>query len=102
MAWRSAKAAGDVQQILAFYTPDFNSNGKSLAQWTPTLLSELSETQGHAIQLKDVSYLRWVDTADTMVVTFGEVAEGIRTGWTKRQYWVRQDNRWKIFFEGIM
>jgi hypothetical protein len=49
-----------------------------------------------------VSYLRWTDSADTMVVTFGEVAEGTRTGWTKRQYWVRQSNQWKIFFEGTL
>ena len=102
LGWRNAKTAGDVQQVLAYYTSDFSSNGKTLAQWLPTLKSELAETQGRTIQLKDLSYLRWVDTADTMVVTFGEVAEGIRTGWTKRQYWVWQDNRWKIFFEGIM
>lgn len=101
-AWRNAKTSGNLQHILSFYTPDFNSNGKTLEQWMPTLKNELAEAKGRTIQLKDVSYLRWVDTADTMVVTFGEVADGTRTGWTKRQYWVRQDNRWKIFFEGLM
>lgn len=102
-AWRNAKTAGNLKQVLTHYTPDFNSNGKTLAQWLPTLQSELNQTQGRTIQLKDVSFLRWVDTdADTMVVTFGEVADGTRTGWTKRQYWIRQDNRWKIFFEGVI
>lgn len=101
-AWRNAKTSGNLQQILSFYTPDFTSNGKSLAQWTPTLRAELSEVQGRTIQLKDVSYLRWTDAADTMVVTFGEVADGTRTGWTKRQYWMRQGNQWKIFFEGVI
>ena len=101
-AWRNAKSSGDLQQILSFYTPDFTSFGKSLSEWTPTLKSELAETQGRTVQLKDVSYLRWTDTADTMVVTFAEVADGTRTGWTKRQYWTRQDNRWKIFFEGVI
>jgi L,D-transpeptidase YnhG len=35
-----------------------------------------------------------------MVVTFGEVTCG-RThgGTTKRQYWVRQGNQWKIFMK---
>ncbi|MCF8209073.1 MAG: L,D-transpeptidase family protein [Rhodoferax sp.] len=101
-AWRNAKTAGDIGQILSFYTEDFNSNGKNLAQWTPSLKSELTETRGRTIQLKDVSYLRWTDTAETMVVTFGEVADGDRVGRTKRQYWIRQNNRWKIFFEGQM
>ena len=99
-AWRNAKTSGNIDRILSFYTPDFNSNGKTLAQWTDTLKSELSKVQGRTIQLKDVSYLRWTDSADTMVVTFGEVPDGTRSGWTKRQYWMRQDNQWKIFFEG--
>lgn len=101
-AWRNAKTSGDLNQILAFYTPDFTSNGKSLDQWKPVLQSEVSKVQGRTIQLKDVSYLRWTDANDTMVVTFGEVAEGVKTGWTKRQYWMRQGTQWKIFFEGTM
>jgi L,D-transpeptidase YnhG len=101
-AWRNAKTSGDLNQILAFYTPDFTSNGKSLDQWKPILQSEVSKVQGRTIQLKDVSYLRWVDTHDTMVVTFGEVAQGVKTGLTKRQYWMRQGSQWKIFFEGTM
>jgi murein L,D-transpeptidase YafK len=100
--WRNAKTSGNLQQVLTYYTPDFNSNGKTLAQWTPTLRTELDQTQGRTIQLKDVSYLRWTDAADTMVVTFGEVADGTRVGWTKRQYWIRQENQWKIFFEGVI
>jgi murein L,D-transpeptidase YafK len=100
--WRNAKTSGNLQQILTYYTPDFSSNGKSLSQWTPTLKTELDQTQGRTIQLKDLSYLRWTDAADTMVVTFGEVADGTRVGWTKRQYWIRQENQWKIFFEGVI
>jgi murein L,D-transpeptidase YafK len=100
--WRNAKTSGNLQQVLTYYTPDFNSNGKTLTQWTPTLRTELDQTQGRTIQLKDVSYLRWTDAADTMVVTFGEVADGTRVGSTKRQYWIRQENQWKIFFEGVI
>lgn len=102
LAWRNAKTTGDVNQVLPFYTADFNTNGKSLAQWTPTLRSEIQKAQGRTIQLKDVSYLRWTDSADTMVATFGELTEGARTGLTKRQYWIRQDNQWKIFYEGVL
>jgi L,D-transpeptidase YnhG len=101
-AWRDAKAAGNLDQVLSFYTPDFNSNGKTLEQWAPTLKTEISKVQGKPIQIKDLSYLRWTDVSDTMVVTFGEVPEGVRTGWTKRQYWIRQGNQWKIFFEGTI
>ena len=102
LGWRNAKTSGNLQQVLTYYTRDFNSNGKSLAQWTPILKTEIDQTQGRTIQLKDVSFLRWTDAADTMVVTFGEVADGARVGWTKRQYWIRQENQWKIFFEGVI
>ena len=102
LGWRNAKTSGNLQQVLTYYTQDFNSNGKTLAQWTPILKTEIDQTQGRTIQLKDVSYLRWTDAADTMVVTFGEVADGARVGWTKRQYWIRQENQWKIFFEGVI
>jgi L,D-transpeptidase YnhG len=101
-AWRAAKAAGDVDRLLGFYTPDFSVNGKSLADWTPVLQVELGRTRGRDIQLKDLSYLRWTDSSDTMVVTFGEVATGARTGPIKRQYWVRQGPHWRIFFEGVI
>ena len=62
----------------------------------------MQKTQGGTIQLKDVSYLRWTDSADTMVATFGEVVDGARTGTVKRQYWIRRGTQWKIFFEGVI
>ena len=101
-AWRNAKEAGNLDRTLAFYTPDFNSYGKTLEQWTSVLKAELGNAQSRNIEIKDLSFLRWTDSADTMVVTFGEVLLGKRTGWTKRQYWTRQSGQWKIFFEGII
>jgi murein L,D-transpeptidase YafK len=101
-AWRNAKSSGNMQRLLSFYTADFNSYGKTLAEWTPLLRVEVEKVHGRAIQLKDVSYLRWTDSADTMVVTFGEVTDGTRVGPTKRQYWIREGSQWKIFFEGII
>jgi murein L,D-transpeptidase YafK len=101
-AWRKAKVAGNLDRVLSFYTQDFNSYGKTRDEWSDVLRSELGQVQGREIQLKDVSFLRWTDSADTMVVTFGEVLLGKTTGWTKRQYWTRQSGQWKIFFEGTL
>lgn len=100
--WHSAKTSGDIARLTAWYTPDFTSYGKTLAEWTPALQTEIKQLGGRDIQLKDVSYLRWTDSTDTMVVTFGELVKGAKTGRTKRQYWVRQGSQWKIFFEGII
>ena len=101
-AWLSAKSSGNLDRLLGFYTADFNSYGKTLSEWTPSLRKELAKSQGRTIAMKDLSMLRWTDAADTMVVTFGEVPDGVRTGTTKRQYWIREGNQWKIFFEGVI
>ena len=101
-AWQNAKSSGDMTRLMSWYTPDFSSNGKTLVQWTPALQAEIKKLDGRHIELKDVSYMRWTDTNDTMVVTFGELAKGAKTGQTKRQYWTRQGSEWKIFFEGII
>ncbi len=101
-AWQNAKSSGDMTRLMSWYTSDFSSNGKTLAQWTPALQAEIKKLDGRSIELKDVSYMRWTDTNDTMVVTFGELAQGAKTGQVKRQYWTRQGSEWKIFFEGII
>lgn len=100
--WHRAKSNGDLALLTSLYSSDFNSYGKTLAEWTTVLSGEVEKRRGRTVQLKDLSYLRWTDSADTMVVTFGEVLSGSRTGPVRRQYWVRQGKQWKIFFEGVI
>lgn len=101
-AWLKAKSSGNMAQLTAFYAPDFNNSGKTLTDWLPTLRSEVTAAHGRVLEIKDLSLLHWVDANETMVVTFGEVASGQRTGLTKRQYWTRQGKLWQIFYEGVV
>lgn len=101
-AWLKAKSSGNMTHLTAFYAPDFNNSGKTLTDWLPTLRGEVSATRGRTLEIKDLSLLHWVDANETMVVTFGEVATGQRTGLTKRQYWSRQGKQWHIFYEGVV
>jgi len=101
-AWRDAKEAGDLKKVMGFYTADFASYGKNLEEYTPQIRSELKISKGRTIELKDLSYLHWSDSAETMVTTFGEVVAGRKTGIHKRQYWVRTAKDWQIFFEGVI
>ncbi|MBV7429114.1 MULTISPECIES: L,D-transpeptidase family protein [unclassified Acidovorax] len=102
-AWRSAKTEGDMSRLMGFYAPDFQSyRKKPLQEWSQVLQAETRALRGRELHLKDKSYLRWTDSADTMVVTFGEVAAGARTGPVKRQYWARRGQQWQIFFEGVI
>lgn len=102
-AWRTAKSQGDLQRLMGFYAPTFQSYGKMpLQEFSKQLSAETRALRGRPIQLKDKTLLRWTDASDTMVVTFGEVIEGARTGPVKRQYWTRKGNQWQIFFEGVI
>jgi len=101
-AWRVAKSQADLENLRGFYSRRFLAQGRDLAQWWPRLESEVRSAR-HAsreVQLKDLSLLRWRDTEDTMVVTFGEVIQGQSRGALRRQYWAKEQDQWKIFFEG--
>ena len=102
-AWSAAKSEGNMNRLLGFYAPDFQSYKKMpLSEWATVLQTESQALKGRPVHLKDKAYLRWTDSSDTMVVTFGEVAEGARTGPIKRQYWTRRGQQWQIFFEGVI
>lgn len=100
-AWRKAKSDGQTEQLKAFYSTRSNGAKDSGQGWArmETELRTANRTPKD-LQLKDVSMLRWKDSQDTMVVTFGEVASGQSRGVTRRQYWARERDQWKIFFEG--
>ena len=102
-AWSKAKSEGDLGRLLGFYTYDFQSfRNQSIAELRVALQKDLSTLHGRALMLKDKSALHWRDSSDTMVVTFAEVPAGARGGPVKRQYWRRQNQRWQIFFEGVI
>lgn len=100
--WRTAKSRGDWAQVQGFYASDFNSYGRNLSQWLPELKAETAKARSRQLQIKDLTLLSWVDTEEVMVVTFSELGRGAASGPLKRQYWVKIDKRWKIFFEGVI
>jgi murein L,D-transpeptidase YafK len=100
--WRQARSRGDLAKLMGFYSPQFSSGNIDLAQWAKVLDKELSDARGRESELKELSILSWRDTSEVLVVTFGEVLRGQRTGPMKRQYWGKEGGQWKIFFEGVI
>lgn len=99
--WAQAKKDGQAADLLRFYAHDFNADGKDLAQFARGLRTELQKLGGRAVQLSDMSLIRWTDEAEILVATFGEVVAGERSGRTVRQYWQRRGQVWKIIYEGV-
>ncbi|MCH8178484.1 MAG: L,D-transpeptidase family protein [Proteobacteria bacterium] len=100
--WRVARASGDLNRLMSFYSHQFANGSKDLAQWRQLVEKDLTQSRGRPVQLKDMSILGWRDKSDILVVTFGEIAEGQRTGAVKRQYWGKEGGLWKIFYEGVI
>lgn len=100
--WRVARGSGDINRLMSFYSPQFANGGRDLNQWRQTLERETASQRGRQVQIKDLAILGWKDRSDILVVTFGELNQGERTGAVKRQYWTKEDGLWKIFFEGVI
>ncbi|HEX7863688.1 MAG TPA: L,D-transpeptidase family protein [Variovorax sp.] len=101
--WKDARANGNEAQLKKFYLPDFQrSSNKKSTDGISIVDDEVKYAQGKRVQFKDMSYLHWRDGDDTMVVTFGEVFEGEKSGRSRRQYWLRQGTDWKLFHEEIL
>ncbi|WP_295983222.1 L,D-transpeptidase [uncultured Variovorax sp.] len=100
--WKDARASGNEAQLKKFYLPDFQRIGKKSNEGISVVDDEVKYAQGKRVQLKDMSYLHWKDGDDTMVVSFGEVFEGEKSGRSRRQYWLRQGTDWKLFHEEIL
>ena len=99
--WAQTKKDGQAADLLRFYAHDFYADGKDLAQFAQGLRTELQKLGGRAVQLSDMSLIRWTDEAEILVATFGEVVTGERSGRTVRQYWQRRGQTWKIIYEGV-
>jgi murein L,D-transpeptidase YafK len=98
--WAQAKKPGRETELMKFYANDFSAEGLDLSKFSQGLRTEISKRGNREVQLNDVSLIRWVDEADTMVATFGEVLAGDKAGRTVRQYWQRRNGVWKIIYEG--
>ncbi len=100
--WRQARSHGDMGKLMEFYSPQFSSGSTDVAEWAKILAKEVNAARGRESELKELSILSWRDTSEVLIVTFGEVLKGQRTGLMKRQYWGKEGGQWKIFFEGVI
>ena len=97
-AWQDARTSGD--SLDKFYLPQA---AKAAPPAPPRRAPRDMTTKPAPPALKEVSVLAWNDGRDVLVVTFGEVPAGARSGRVLRQYWAREGSGpWMIFYEGVV
>lgn len=100
--WTQARALGDRATIQALSTRDFRADDGVQDRPLKTLVRAVAPMrQSRRIDLKEVSILRWKRGAEVTVVNFAEIVAGETRGLVKRQYWRKEQGRWKLFYEGV-
>ena len=101
--WRAARDGGIESELESYYAsaltvPEPPALG---APWRQLLKDEQARRRpGDTPRtIGGMSIVRWKDQRDLMIVTFVERAAGSADGRTRRQYWVKQGDGWRIFYE---
>lgn len=99
--WLAAKSSNQFDKLAWFYDANF-FNGKGLSDWKIVLKEDQSKQMGKPTAISDVSFVRWQDKDDIMVLTYTENSSFRKLPITKRLYWIRVASQWKIFYEGVI
>jgi murein L,D-transpeptidase YafK len=102
--WRADWQSRDTDKYLSHYSPRFQSGKQDLKAWSEHKSSVNAGKTWIKVGLSRVSMLRYPSERDVVVVTFLQDyrSDGLANVIRKRQYWVKEGERWKILYEGAV
>lgn len=101
--WLTDWRAQDTEKYLSHYSKDFSSNGVHFQQWAEHKQRVQAGKPDVEISLTDISMFSYPDTEKKLVVVdFMQdfKSPALKNKMLKRQYWIQENNRWKIIYEG--
>ena len=101
-AWRSDWESLDADRYLAHYASSFRSGRMDIGAWSAHKRRVNAAKKWVKVALENVSVLRSPGSGAPLAVTFEQDyrSSNISQRTLKRQYWVRDGERWKIAYEG--
>jgi murein L,D-transpeptidase YafK len=101
-AWRHDWESRNTDAYLAHYAHTFKSGGMNLAQWSAQKRQVNAGKSWIKVKVADVSLLLYPGKEDVAVATFEQAydSNNLSNRMMKRQYWMRENNRWRIVYEG--
>ncbi len=101
-AWRRSWESLDVERYLAHYAPDFSNGTQDYAAWAAQKRAVAAGKTSIEVKLENLSIFRDPGQDDLVVVTFDQDyrSNNLTHQMRKRQYWQRQENGWRIVYEG--
>jgi murein L,D-transpeptidase YafK len=100
-AWRADWESRDAGRYLAHYASRFNSGDQDLAEWSEHKRKVNGAKSWIKVGVSRVSMLQY-PRENFVVVNFDQDyrSSNLSNAMRKRQYWIREDGRWRILYEG--
>lgn len=101
--WRAAWQSGDEPRYAAFYSPDFESEGRDRATWLRLHRGAAARQHDVAIEVSDASLIGFPGDHRVVIATFDQSYRSADRvlDLRKQQYWrLDGDGVWRILYEG--
>jgi len=100
--WRRDWESRDTDAYLRHYARKFTSNGMNLAQWSVQKRLVNAGKNWIKVSVSDMSLLLYPGKEEMAVATFEQeyASSNLSNRMMKRLYWIRENNKWRIVFEG--
>jgi murein L,D-transpeptidase YafK len=100
--WREDWQSRDTARYLSHYSSRFSSGTENYAAWAAHKRQVNGAKKWIKVGLSGVGMFRYPSEHDFVVVTFTQDyrSTSLSNVMKKRQYWVKEDGRWKILYEG--
>ena len=100
--WRADWQSRDSERYLAHYSQRFAAPGQDFASWAAHKRKVNGAKSWIKVGLGRMTLLRDPHERDVVVATFDQdyKSNGLSNVMKKRQYWMKENGRWKILYEG--
>ena len=100
--WRRDWESMNVDHYGRHYSAKFRSDGQNQAQWVEHKRKVNAGKSWIKVATQNISMFRNPGREEYVVVTFEQdyKSSNLSNVMKKRQYWIKEDGRWKIVFEG--
>jgi len=100
--WRRDWESTDVDRYGRHYSTKFQSDGQNQSQWIEHKRKVNAGKSWIKVATQNISMFRNPGSEEYVVVTFEQdyKSNNLANVMKKRQYWIKEDGRWKIVYEG--
>ncbi len=100
--WRRDWESRNIDSYLSHYSAQFKTKHANFAAWSRQKRRVNAGKSWIKIKISDVSIFRYPGNSKLAIVTFNQDyrSNNLDNKMRKRQYWLDQNGRWKIIYEG--